>query len=293
MNMLPRDLALIILCCMIWGFAFIAGKAGADEFPPLLFTALRYGLLALVMFPFVRWHREQMGLLVATALTTGALYILFFYSGLALSDNVSLIAIAAQMEVPFTTLLAIMILGERIGWRRCLGFFFCVVGMVVLSFDPSAFEYSDGVLLILISALVGAAGTILMRHLREVNVFDLMAWTALMSFPFALMGTLIFESGQIATMAGASWAAWGGVAYGALVANLLAVGIFYYLMQHYEISLLATLTSLVPVFGVMFGVSLRGDLLTQQMLLGGIAILVGVVVIIEREKTRRRRLLRG
>ena len=52
MNMHPRDLALIILCCVIWGFAFIAAKAGADEFPPLLFTALRYGLLALMMFSF-------------------------------------------------------------------------------------------------------------------------------------------------------------------------------------------------------------------------------------------------
>ncbi len=293
MNMHPRDLALIIFCCVIWGFAFIAAKAGADEFSPLLFTALRYGLLALAMFPFVRWHQGQMVLLVATALTTGVLYILFFYAGLALSENVSLIAIAAQMEVPLTTFLAIIFLGERIGWRRSTGFMFCVIGLVALSFDPSAFEYSSGVMLILGSALIGAVGTILMRHLRDVSVFDLMAWMALLSFPVALLGTLIFESGQIEMMADASWAAWGGVAYGALVANLLAVGIFYYLLQHYEVSLLATLISLVPVFGVMFGVGLRGDSLTPQMVFGGLVILIGVVVIVEREKARRRRLLRG
>ncbi len=292
MNMHPRDFMIIVFCCIAWGFAFIAAKAGVDEFPPVLFTTLRYGLLALVMFPFVRWHQGQMVLIFATALTTGALYILFFYSGLGLSDNVSLIAIAAQMEVPFTTFLAIIFLGERIGWRRQLGFVLCVLGMVALSFDPTALTYSDGIVLILISAVIGAVGTILMRRLREVNIFDLMGWTALVSFPFALVGTLIFESGQIAAMTDASWAAWGGVAYGAFVANLMAVGFFYYLMQHYDISLLATLTSLVPVFGVIFGVTLHDDLLTQQMILGGLTILIGVVVIIRREKARRRRLLR-
>jgi drug/metabolite transporter (DMT)-like permease len=43
------------------------------------------------------------------------------YSGVALSGNMSSVAIAAQLGVPFATLLSIGFLGERIHWRRWLG----------------------------------------------------------------------------------------------------------------------------------------------------------------------------
>ena len=286
MNMHPRDLALIILCCMIWGFAFTAQKVALDELPPILFATLLYGSLALTMFPFLRWHEGQMKMIVASSLMIGALRGVFFFIGLALLGSVSLFAIALQMQVPFTALLAIMVLGERLSWRRFVGFWLCVVGMVVLSFDPSALEYSVGVVFVLISALMRAIGTILMRHLREVNVFDLTAWRAVLSFPIVLVGTLIFESGQMEAMANASWTAWGGVAYGALLANFFATGVFYYLLHRNDVSLLAMLTSLSPVFGVIFGVAFYGDLLTGQIILGGLVVVLGTIVIIEREKPR-------
>ena len=284
MNMHPRDLALIILCCMIWGFAFTAQKVALDELPPILFATLLYGSLALTMFPFLRWHEGQMKMIVATSLMIGALRGVFYFIGIALLGSVSLIAIAAQMEVPFTALLAIMVLGERLSWRRFVGFWLCVVGMVVLSFDPSALEYSVGVVFVLISALIRAVGTILMRHLRDVNLFDLTAWRSVISFPIVLVGTLIFESNQMEAIANASWLAWGGVAYGGLVGNLFAGGAFYYLLHRYEVSLLSTILSLAPVFGVIFGVAFYGDLLTSQIILGGLVVVLGTIVIIERRK---------
>ena len=44
----------MLIICVVWGFTFVAGKAGVSEMPPMLFTALRYMLLALLLFPFLR-----------------------------------------------------------------------------------------------------------------------------------------------------------------------------------------------------------------------------------------------
>ncbi len=286
MNMRPRDLALILLCCVIWGFTFVTEKRVLDEIPPFLFTVVHYSFMLALLSGFIRWQKGQMGMIFATALTTGGLYVAVFFSGFALSGNVSLVAIATQMEIPFTTLLAMIFLGEHIGWRRGVGLALCVVGLIVLSFDPSALEYSDGMVLVLVSALIASAGTIFMRSLSDVDIFNLLGWTALISLPVLLVGTLIFESDQIDTLTDASWIAWGGVGYGVFIAHLLGVRIFYYLLYRYDVSLLVTIISLVPVFGVVFGVTVYGDEITQQMIWGGITVLAGTIVIIEREKTR-------
>ncbi len=286
MIMRPRDLALILLCCVVWGLTFVVEKRVLDEISPFLFTVVHYSFMLALLFPFIRWEKGQMGMIFATALATGGLYVAVFFSGFALSGNVSLVAIATQMEIPFTTLLAMIFLGERIGWRRLAGLMLCVAGLIVLSFDPSALEYSDGVILVLVSALIAGAGTIFMRSLRDVDVFNLVGWTALLSLPFLLAGTLIFESDQINMLWDASWVVWAGVGYGVFIAHLLGVRIFYYLLYRYDVSLLITIISLVPVFGVVFGVTIYGDQITQQMILGGITVLAGTIVIIEREKAR-------
>ena len=44
----------MIIICLVWGFTFVAGKAGVSEIPPMLFTALRYILLSAILLPFLR-----------------------------------------------------------------------------------------------------------------------------------------------------------------------------------------------------------------------------------------------
>ncbi len=284
MVMKPEHFALIMLCCLIWSGTFIMGKASVEEFPPILFAALRYGLLLSLLFPFLRIYQGQMLRLCAIGLLQGALHIGLFYGGMEILENMSVVAIAVQMEVPFAMMFSILILGERVGFRRITGFVMCFVGMIIMSFDDAIFDYQAGIIFILLSSLVGALGTIFMRQLVEVPVLHLQAWVALVSFPLLLAGTLLFESGQIEIMQTASWLAWSGVLYTSLAATLLAYGLFYYLVQRYEVSLLSVLTSFVPVFGIILATLIRDDALTQQMMFGGLAIIIGGVVIIERNK---------
>ncbi len=55
-------------------------------------------------------------------------------------------------------------------------------------------------------------------------------------------------------------------------------------MQKYPVTSVAPLTTLSPVFSVIFSVPLLGDPLSRQILIGGFCTLLGVFIITMREK---------
>ncbi len=287
MNMAPQHLAFLVFICLIWGFTFVAGKAGVIEFPPLLFTGLRYVLLGTVLLPFLRIHTGQMKQIAFIAVTMGSLHFALFYAGLALSGSVSAVAIVVQLGAPFATGLSVLVLGERIGLRRITALAMSFIGVMIIGFDPVVFVYIDGLLLVILAALIGSTGMIVMRRMHDIRTFELQAWIALLSWPPLFIMSALFETDQWETMFNASWMAWGGVLYTALGASLIGHAGMFYLLQRYEVGLISTLTLLAPVFGVMFGVLVWGDDASWRFLFGGAIVLLGSLVIVEREGGKR------
>src|SRR5215510_5059058 len=139
-----RDLALLIMMNLIWGLNLIASKIGVGEFPPIFFTAMRFGSLAFFLVPFLKIHRGQMTNLMAAVLLTGPAAFSLLFVGMFLTEDAATVAIANQMGVPFSTLLSIWLLGETIRWRRRLGIVLAFAGIAVIGFDPRAFDYWEG-----------------------------------------------------------------------------------------------------------------------------------------------------
>ncbi|MGC6535334.1 MAG: EamA family transporter, partial [Parvibaculales bacterium] len=102
--MAPRHLFLMFIICLVWGFTFVAGKAGVEEMPPMLFTALRYSLLAILLFPFLKIVDGKMPQVMVITITMGSAHFALFYGGMSVADNVSAIAVATQLGVPISTI---------------------------------------------------------------------------------------------------------------------------------------------------------------------------------------------
>ena len=98
-----RDLALLVLMNLIWGLNLIASKIGVGEFPPIFFTALRFGSLALFLVPMLKIHRGQMVNLFAAAMLTGPAAFALLFAGIYLAEDAATVAVASQMGVPFST----------------------------------------------------------------------------------------------------------------------------------------------------------------------------------------------
>jgi O-acetylserine/cysteine efflux transporter len=279
-----RDLAFLVFINLIWGLNYIASKIGVDQVPPLIFTALRFSFLALILSPFIRWHRGLMGSLVVAAVFAGGLHFSLLLVGLHLANTVSTVAIAGQLGVPFATLMSIVVLGEVVRWRRWSGILLSFSGVMVMGLDPHVFQFWQGLACVVLSALLGSIGLMAVKRLQEIRPLELQAWFALISAPLILIFSVIFESGQLAAIRNAHWDAWGALAFNVLGASLLAHTGYFYLVQKYPVTSVSPLTVMSPLFGVLFGVTLLGDQLTTRMIVGGAMTLTGVFIIALREK---------
>ncbi len=269
----------MFIVCLVWGFTFVAGKAGVEEMPPMLFTALRYALLSLLLFPFLKIVNGHMPQVVFISITMGSMHFSLFYGGLSLADNVSAVAVAVQLGVPISTIMSIIFLSEQVGWRRWAGIVMSFGGVMVISLDPAIVDERLGLLMIVGAAFIGSAGTIVMKQIKDTGVYQMQAWIAMMSWPPLFAVSLVFESNHVEVLQTASWMAWGGVIYTAIGASLIGHAGMYYLLQRYDVSVTSPLTLMAPVFGIIFGVMFWGDTLGPRFWIGGGLTLLGVLII--------------
>jgi O-acetylserine/cysteine efflux transporter len=281
--MTPPHLAFMMLINLIWGFALVAAKVSLGHFPPMLFTALRFTLIVMVLFPFLRIHEGRMKQVIIIALCAGPIGFGFFFAGLSLS-NASVVAIASQLGVPFSAIMSVIFLHEQVRWRRWLGIALSFGGVMVISFDPTVFHYIAGLLCVVASAVVGSIGTIFQRQIRNVGVFELQAWIALAAAPIMIVCSLIFERDQLSLMMSAGALEWAGCFYVAFASSLVGHAGIYYLLQRYEVTQTAPLTLMSPIFTIFFSVMLLGDILTTRMIIGALIALTGVLIVSLRQK---------
>lgn len=279
-----RDLAILVLLNVIWGFNLVASKTGVHEFPPVFFTAMRFVLVAAVVCRFLRLHPGEMPRILWAAFLAGPVAFALLFIGIAHVENASSVAIASQLGVPFTTLLSVWLLGEVIHWRRKLGIALAFAGVAVISFDPQAFHSLFGLSLVVASALVGALGVIVIKQLRDVRPLELQAWVSTLCVLVLLPLSLLTEDGQWEAIRLATWHGWGALAYTALAASLVAHTTWYYLVAKYPVTGLSAVTLLTPIFGVVFCVAVLGDVLTPKMIFGSVVTLVGVLIVLTRER---------
>lgn len=55
----PVAALLLLLCTMLWGFAFVAQKSAMDAMGPLTFTGVRYLIGGLLVLPLALWERRR------------------------------------------------------------------------------------------------------------------------------------------------------------------------------------------------------------------------------------------
>lgn len=284
LNMTARDLAMLVGANVLWGVNLIVAKIGLAQFPPMLFTLLRFTILAVCLAPFLRVRRGQMGTMVVASFFMGALQFALYFWGLTKATNVASVAIANQLTVPFSTLLSIALLGEVVHWRRWTGITLSFAGVLIMGFDPEVATQWQSLSFVISGAFIGCVGLIAIKKLKGFSPLELQAWIAWLSLPLLLVFTLEFERPDTNVLAHVSLAGWGALFYTALASSLMAYTIYFYLINRYPLTSVAPITTLSPVFSVVLCVLFLNEALSPRLAIGGVCTLLGVVIITMREK---------
>jgi O-acetylserine/cysteine efflux transporter len=282
-----RDLALVLVICIVWAGNFVAGASGMQHFSPFLFMVLRFTLLLLILLPFIRrpppgqWIR-----LIAVCLLTGGMHFSLLFWALSRSEDVSTVAIVQQTYIPMAVVLAMFLMREIVGWRTLAAIFLAFLGVLVIGFDPLVLKQPDVLVIALASALFQALGAIYQRGIRGVGVLNFQAWTAVIALPVLLAATLLTEQGQLEIIKTAQWQSWASVAYSAILASLVGHGLFFYLVQRHPVSSVMPYLQLTPVLAVVFGVLIWGDRPGARLLIGGALVITGILFITLRARQK-------
>ena len=274
--MTPWHTVLAVLINLLWGSMFIAAVIGLREFPPILFTGIRFGLLAVLLVGFLRVPRSLMAPLFRIGLVMGAGMYLSLYLSVALADNTASIAVFSKLEVPFALLLGVILLGEKMGLARVAGVCIAMIGAAIITFDPAAFDDLPALFWMAVSCGFSAYGFIQIRRLGKIHPLSIVAWVSVVSAPILLLTSSIFESGHLDVVQSATGSGWVALVYTAVMSSVVANSGLYFLLQRYPVNLVSPFGLLSPIFAVTGGILFLDDVLTLGLILGGSLVLFGV-----------------
>jgi drug/metabolite transporter (DMT)-like permease len=229
----------------------------------------------LLPFPRPLWKVALIGFLMG-----GGSFALFF--GGMTTATPSGAAVILQLSLPFTTMLSVFMLGERIGWRRGLGIVLAFVGAVAVMYDPAGFSLSTGLLLIAGSAFTGSLGAVLMKQTSGIAPLQFQAWVGVASvLPLTVLSALL-ESGQVESSIRGGWPFVGAVLFSALVVSILGHSLYYRVILRHEANVVAPLMLISPLMTVALGILVTGDHFDLRIGLGSAIALAGVLIIARR-----------
>ena len=278
--MKTRELLLALLVPLTWALGFTVAKAALDEFPPLLLMSMRFFIAGLILVWFVPIPRHCLKDLFWISLVGSTVQYGLTFTGLSMIDA-SLGGIIVQLEVPFSVLLAVIIFRERPGLLRIIGMTVSFIGIALIAGKPSLSGELEGILLTASGALVWAIGQIMYKRISsQINGLTGIAWIGVIAAPQMLIGSMIFETGQVDALMNASWVGWASVVYLGLIMTVVGYGIWFTVLARNPVSHVMPVLLVLPVFIVLFSVLLLGERPSLEVLLGGVTILAGVSLIV-------------
>ena len=277
--MKPRDIALALAAPILWGVGFTFAKPALQQFPPMLMMVMIY--LGTTVLLLGRWRRPRTPLwaLLVIGVCGGAVQSILIFSGLS-HLPASTAVLVVQSQVPFAVLSAWVIGKERLSAARLLGIAIAIGGVALIAGAPEATGDYPALLMVIVGALVWAVAQALIRAFGRDDGATTTGMIGLISAPLALIGSLLFESGQWESVKTATPADWGALLVVLLLGYLLAYSAWYQVLGKYRVDQVTPFILLMPIAGVITGALALGERLTPRGLAGGAIILVGLWIVV-------------
>lgn len=282
------------LCCLLWGSAFPAVKAGyallsiapGDTASQMLFAGYRFTLAGLVLLAFAATTGRrllltprQSGQVVLLGLTQTSIQYVFFYVGLAHASGVKA-AIVNATTTFFSVLLAhLLYRNDRLNAGKALGVLAGFAGVVVVNLSGAGFDFEFTLLgegFIAIAAFVLAAATIYGKRLSQhLDATVMTGWQLLIGGAVLCLAGF----GLGGRVGGFDFASGALLGYMALL-SAVAFALWSVLLKHNPVGMIAVFNFLIPVFGVMLSALLLGESLFEWKNLAALVLVsIGIVVV--------------
>lgn len=280
-NTLPLAIGLF---CLLWSYAFVAGKIGVTHCPPLLLLAARFSLAGILILgaTMVRGDRSlswrDAAIFAVLGIANNALYLGLGYTGLQ-SVSAGLGGLIVSANPVFTAALAALLLGEGMTWRKAGGLLLGIIGVTLIVWHRLSVgtDSLHGIAFTLASLASIVAGTILFKLLAPKGslwigngVQNLAAGIVLT--PVALAFADLHAVDVTPSLIGA-------FAFLVLGGSILAYWLWFHLLKVCGATAASAYHFLMPPLGMLFAFLVLGEHVEARDLLGIIPVALGIYLV--------------
>ncbi|MCK1281184.1 DMT family transporter [Bradyrhizobium sp. 61] len=281
-NALPLAIGLF---CLLWSYAFVAGKIGVTHCPPLILLAARFSLAGILILgaTLIRgdgWSLSwrDAAIFAVLGIANNALYLGLGYTGLQ-SVSAGLGGLIVSANPVFTAALAALLLGEGMTRRKAGGLLLGITGVTLIVWHRLSVgtDSLHGIVFTLASLASIVAGTILFKLLAPKGslwigngVQNLAAGIVLtpVAFTFADVHAIDFTPGLV-----------GAFAFLVLGGSILAYWLWFHLLKVCGATAASAYHFLMPPLGMLFAYIVLGEHVEARDLLGIIPVALGIYLV--------------
>jgi drug/metabolite transporter (DMT)-like permease len=272
---------------LAWGATWPVAKFAVEQVPPLELSAIRFGLVGIVLVVAMRILGIPLGFRRIRWVVLAAAVGIFGYNALVFvaltmapaSDG----ALIVPTMVPVLTAVMATFIGEPLTRAKVAGFLVSSLGvaMVIVGGQPLGGQLSGERLLADLMALGGAIcwsayGVLGRIAMRDRSPTALVALTSLIGA--AMLFPLGFLEQGYRDVPSWSLPAWTAVAFLVVFATILGFVLFYWAVRRFGAALGAMVGYLVPIAAVLVAFVFLGERPEPLQLIGGAVVLAGVRV---------------
>ena len=268
--MIKKGISDLVLASALWGTIGIVTQIGysygANSFQIIIFRGITSSILVLAFF------RNISKILNKTSLIMGIVAIVFYETYIYTIDvlGASLSAVFLYTAPIFVIIASKIWLKDVVNIRKLAASFLVILGVYLIYFSKISIEDIGWGLA---SGLTYALLIIYSRHmqLRGFQDREILSSQVIWSTPFSLLFYLLSPSLAISSI-------WTG-AYLGIVATFLAYFFFYRGMRSTDSITATVISSLEPVFTIIFAAIILRQFLTILQLLGSTLILLSAILV--------------
>lgn len=284
-----------LLLCFIWGSTWLFIKLGLKDLPPLTFAGIRFVIAALIILSLIALRRvhlptrgRDIGFLALTGVLSFSLnYGLVFWGEQYITSG---LAALLQSTLPaFGLIIAHLYLpGERMTLAKTAGVLLGVIGVGVIfsnQLQVSGPRALWGSAALVLSAFCAAYANVLVKaHGSNLDPAVLAGGQMFFGFIPLLIFGIAFEGNPFHF----HWTRMAVVAlfYLAIVGSVIAFMLYYWLVQHMDVTKTMLIALVTPVTAVILGMIVLNEHLDWRTLVGGAMIISGIGLIILRRSKK-------
>jgi drug/metabolite transporter (DMT)-like permease len=281
--MRPRDFAGLIMLSVLWGGSFLFIRVAVPALGPFLLVELRVGLAAaaLLLYALAAGSMPKIRGRWRSFLVLGFLNAAVPFSLISAAEThltASLAAILNSTTVMFTAIVAAVWMGDALTARKAIGIVLGIVGVAVLvGWDPLPL---NGIVLLAVAAMLLASlsyalgATYAKRSFSGIPPLGMaigqLSGAVALLLPLAVVSVPEEAPSTVVALSML------GLAF---LSTAVAYLIYFRLIENVGPTSTVTVTLLVPVFGLLFGVLLLEEPFGPGTLAGLGIILTSVVLI--------------